>query len=480
MATQLSIGAISLSDGAETLGKQGQYLTIDGARNSVREQFANYHQLLNTKELELISELDQLETTNEPELTQVQNDLKRLRGVVDSLNDSLGTNTLKLFLEKQKSIWDKEIKNFDRSEELLSHVTLNYSDFDRFVNRIIEIVPFRTKAKFRSDLEPLLKLEPELGEEWFVVSAKWFSSFTASINLKSPQNYDSWEFPERIPFDNSSIYTNGQITEYSCKKLHSKAWDMLLGYHKTSPGYSPIKRVPFFNPQSQKVELPIVPIVHKCFIGYSGTNQFNIQIELKCLPTETYEEILERICKFSDFFTTFTPQLFCFSGSYGVNFQDNKYTISKLNTSTQDKPPPSYLGTGTTANALVQPILRPLSAPTFQQSFAQQSFLGQSIAQLQSTHVKSNPGQSIRGQSNPIKSIPVQPFAQQTIPVQSFVQPSVQPIPGLPPVEPFYPLAPLKDLKSQIGLTIKLFLFVIPNSAEANTIQVITNIPELK
>ena len=467
MATQLSIGAISLSDGAETLGKQGQYLTIDGARNSVREQFANYHQLLNTKELELISELDQLETTNEPELTQVQNDLKRLRGVVDSFDDSLGTNTLKIFLEKQKSIWDKEIKNFERSEELLSHVTLNYSDFNRFVNQIIEIVPFRTKAKFRTDLEPLLKLEPKLGEEWFVVSAKWFSSFTASINLKSPQNYDSWEFPERIPFDNSSIYTNGQITENSCKKLHSKAWDMLLGYHKTSPGYSPIKRVPFFNPQSHKVELPIVPIVHKCFIGYSGTNQFNIQIELKCLPTETFEEILERICKFSNFFTTSTPQLFCFSGNYGVNFQDNKYTISKLNTSTQDKPPPSYLGTGT------QPVQLPV------QQFLVQSNPYPTFAQ-QSTHVKSNPGQSIRGQSNPIKSIPVQPFAQQPIPVQSFVQPFVQPIPGLPPVQPFYPLAPLKDLKSQIGLTIKSFLFVIPNSAEGNTIQVITNIPELK
>ena len=373
-------------------------ITIEEARNAIKAKFTNYRQLLDKKELELLSELNQIEETNKPELTHVQYDLKRLRGVVDLLDDSLETNTLKLFLEKQKSIWDEEIRNFERSEKLLSHVTLNFSDFNQFVNKIIELIPFRTKAKFRTDLEPLLKLEPNLGEEWFVVSQKWFSSFAASINLQSPQNYDTWEFPERIPLDNSTIYTNEQIAESACKKLHSKAWGMLLGYHKMSPGSSPIRRVPFFNPQSQKVELPIVPIIHKCFIGYSGTSNFNLQIELKCFPNETYEEILEKICKFSNLFTTFPPQLFCFASNYTVNFQYNKYTISK--------------------------IFAPM--------------------QIQNDEY----------------------FGMCSTPVQPLVL--------------FYSLAPLKDLKSQIGLTIKSFLFVIPDSSGVNTIQVVSNLPELK
>ena len=344
MATQVSIGAISLSDGAETLGKQSQYLTIDAARNSVREQFANYHQLLNKKELELISELDQLETANEPELTHVKHDLKRLRGVVDSLNDSLGTNTLKIFLEKQKSIWDKEIKNFERSEELLSHVTLNYSDFNRFVNQIIEIVPFRTKAKFRTDLEPLLKLEPKLGEEWFVVSEKWFSSFAASINFYDPQPNDSWEFPKRIPIDNSCLeqVDSFTISESSPYIMHSRAWDLLLGFNCLGNGSLPINRKTYLDTLHQ-IQIPLKLTNHKCYIGYNdGNSKLNIEYNLRTLPYETYGEILKRLSPRFKLFTNSVPQLYCFDASYTVTFNvpiATDYTVTypyynqRLNTS---------------------------------------------------------------------------------------------------------------------------------------------------
>ena len=317
-------------------------LSIEEARNAIKAKFTSYRQLLDKKELELLSELNQIEERNKPELIHLRIDLKRLRGVVDTLDDSLGTNTLTSFLEKQKSIWVKEIENFEKSERLLSHLTLNFSDFNQFVDNIIKIVPFRTKARFRTDLEPLLELELKVGEEWFVVSQKWFSEFTAAINLNNPQNYDSWEFPECIPIDHSDIYANGQIINgTACKTSHSKAWNLLLGFNNLLPSH-PIKRMPYLNPLSHKVELPIVPITHKCYIGYiSGTNQFNIEIDLNCFPSETYAEVSNRISHFSNLITTFPPKLFCYKRGYSITFdsQNNKYTVNKPNLTQWVSPP---------------------------------------------------------------------------------------------------------------------------------------------
>ena len=307
-------------------------LSIAEARNAIKAKFRSYRQLLDKKELELLSELDTIEETNKSELSHVQYDLKKLRVAITTLGESLGTNTLKAFLEQQKSVWNSEIKGFERSERLLSHLRLKYSDFNLSVENIIEIVPYRTKAKFRSDLEPLLELELKVGDEWFLVSDGWFSQFATSINLYNPQYDDSWRFPEGIPIDHYGIYANGQIiNESACKKLHSKAWNMLLGFHNLSFGSPPIKRLPFLNPLNKEVTLPIVPIPHKCHIGHkSGDNDFNIQFDMTCFPTDTYAEVLDRITNFSKLMTTHTPQFFSFDSSdFTVSYSSCKYKVNK-------------------------------------------------------------------------------------------------------------------------------------------------------
>ena len=309
-------------------------LSIAEARNAIKAKFRSYRQLLDKKELELLSELDTIEETNKPELSHVQYDLKKLRVAVTTLDESLGTNTLKAFLEQQKSVWNSEIKEFEKSERLLSHLRLKYSDFNQSVENIIEIVPYRTKAKFRSDLAPLLELELKVGDEWFLVSDTWFSQFATSINLESPQYDDSWRFPESIPIEYPGVYVNGQITnESGCKKLHSKAWNMLLGFHSLSLGSHPIKRLPFSNPLTKEVELPIVPITHKCHIGHkSGTNDFNIQIDMNCFTTDTYAEVLNKVSEFSKLITSHSPQLFCYNtDTYTVTYipSQSNYIVSK-------------------------------------------------------------------------------------------------------------------------------------------------------
>ena len=145
---------------------------------------------------------------------------------------------------------------------MLSHVTLQFSE--NFVENLIKIVPFWSKAEFRTELEPVLKLEPNLGEDWYIVSDEWFSEFTSSINLTNPQQNDSWEFPVMIPIQTDD--TN------NVKLLHSKAWDMLLAFNGFSPGSIPIKRQTYLNETTNMIYVPIRTTVHKCTIGHNGGN----------------------------------------------------------------------------------------------------------------------------------------------------------------------------------------------------------------
>ena len=103
-------------------------ISIEEARNCIKTKFLSYHQLLDERESKLISELNQLEETNKPELTQVRHDINQLTEVMNSLDESLGANTLKYFLKEQKSLLCKQILHLQRSESLLGLITLNYSD----------------------------------------------------------------------------------------------------------------------------------------------------------------------------------------------------------------------------------------------------------------------------------------------------------------------------------------------------------------
>ena len=125
-------------------------VTIPEARECIKSKFATYHKLMDDKESELLAELELLEETNKPELNHVRSDLVRLRGVVDSLDESLGTNTLEKIRKEQKILWKEHIVQLERSEKLLSHVMLEFSEIS--VNTVIQIAPFRSKATLHSEL----------------------------------------------------------------------------------------------------------------------------------------------------------------------------------------------------------------------------------------------------------------------------------------------------------------------------------------
>ena len=84
-----------------SLPTEDDTLTIPEARECIKTKFATYHKLLDEKESELLAELELLEETNKPEIKLVVSDLVKLRGVVDSLDGSLGTQSLKQFHEEQ-------------------------------------------------------------------------------------------------------------------------------------------------------------------------------------------------------------------------------------------------------------------------------------------------------------------------------------------------------------------------------------------
>ena len=296
-------------------------LTIPEARECIKTKFATYHKLLDEKESELLAELELLEETNKPEIKHVRSDLVRLRGVVESFDGSLGTQSLKKFREEQKKLCKEHVLHFDRSERLLSHVKLKLSE--NFVENLIQIVPFWSNAKFRTELQPVLKLEPKLGEDWYVVSDEWFSEFTSSINLTNPQQNDKLEFPVKIP-----IQTSGSSVEV----LHSKAWDMLLAFNGLSPDSIPIKRQTFLNETTNKIEVPTQPTEHKCTIGHNfGNTKFSIECEIETFPYDTYEDILNTLSGFSTLFIKHTPILYVFDNTSTLLCNTPNYTQYTVN-----------------------------------------------------------------------------------------------------------------------------------------------------
>ena len=320
------------SDGEFELAEEDNTLTIPAARNRIKDRFATYHRLLNDKESELLAELELLEETRKPELNRVRSDLVRLRGVVSSLNESFGTDSLKPFRESQRQFCETHILHFERSERLLSHVTLQFSE--NFVENLIKIVPFWSKAEFRTELEPVLKLQPNFGEDWYIVSDEWFSEFTNSINLTNPQQNDSWEFPVMIPIQTDD--TN------NVKLLHSKAWDVLLGFNGFSPGSIPIKRQTYLNVTTNMIEVPIRSTVHKCTIGHNGgNNKFSFDFVISSFPYETYRHIVNKLSEFSALFTEHTPIIYSFphSDTVSCNTPDyTKYKVGKPQTQSRSRP----------------------------------------------------------------------------------------------------------------------------------------------
>ena len=308
--------------------KNKNIISIEESRNSIKTRFIKYHQLLDRKEFLLLEELNLLEESNKPELQQVKQDLKQLCEVIGTLDRTLGANTLKPFLEEQKSVMNKQILHFERSQELLTHVTLRFSEFECFVDKIIEIVPFLSKAKYRAKLEPLLNLAPKIGEDWNVVSKRWFSGIRASINLDSPQPNDSWEFPESIPINHSDIQTNGQdLINENCELLHSRAWNLLLRLNGLAVDSFPITRRTYLNRNTNQIYIPLLPTKHKCIIGHNSVNtKFSCEVELEVFPSETYKDILTKLSGYARLYTKYPIRLYCFEETNTINCNPPNFT----------------------------------------------------------------------------------------------------------------------------------------------------------
>ncbi|KAI6652349.1 hypothetical protein LOD99_7363 [Oopsacas minuta] len=335
---RISLSDTELDRDYKSPRRMNKYLSIQEARVSIQTKFGIYRQLLDNKELELLSELNQLEDINKPELTHVNADLNRLSETIGTLDDSLCTNTLKQFLEQQKSVWSKQMKILENSKELLSHVSLNYSEFDVFVENIINIVPFLSKSKFAQKLSFYMKLKPRLEEDWCVVSQKWFDSFSNSLNINNRQPNDKWEFPHSIPIDQSGIYTNGHLNINSCQMLHSKAWSMLLRFNGLTHGSSPLKRKPYFNKKTNNIQIPIAPTKHICFIGHnSGDTKFNFKHEIETFPYDTYTDILEKISIFSKRISSQSPLMYCVKFPVNIFFHIDSYIITNNHSLPYDK-----------------------------------------------------------------------------------------------------------------------------------------------
>ena len=288
------------------------YYSFEEARNSIKTKFLKYHHLLDQKETLLIEELNLLEESNKPQLLQVTQDLSQLCEVIGTLDKVLGANTLKPFLEEQKSVLTKQISHFERAQELLTRVTLRVAEFENLVDKVIEIVPFLSKAKYRAKLEPLLNREPKHGENWNVVSKEWFSRVKASIHLDSPQPNDSWEFPESIPINHSDILNGNNINTENCELLHSKAWDLLLLFHGLAVDSYPISRSVYLNRNTNKTCIPLHPIKHKCIIGHnSAISKFNKEVELEAFPSETFKDIKMKLSGYAKLYTKYPTRLYC-------------------------------------------------------------------------------------------------------------------------------------------------------------------------
>ena len=298
-------------------------LSIEEARNAIKAKFCSYRQLLDKKELELLSELDTIEETNKPELSQVRQDLEKLNAVLKNLDDSLGANTLKPFLEEQRILLNKQISHFQSCEKFLSHLSLETSSLEAAVAGVAELVPFCSKAKFRDILEPILELEPDEEEDWYVVSKSWFNQFCDSINWHDPQPNDSWEFPQRIPINQTGIYAGDQTNRNAIKLLHSDAWELLLGFSGLRIGSHSIYRMTYYNQTTDRIEVPLNPVRHNCVLGYvseTGTNSsFSIKVEMECFPSDTFAVLIEKLSDFFELFTSHTPRVFAFDCTHSVS-----------------------------------------------------------------------------------------------------------------------------------------------------------------
>ena len=252
---------------------------------------------------------------------------------------------------------------------------MKFSNIETSIKNVVHIDTFWSRAKFRTELKPLLGLKANSAREnWYMVTTGWFSAFTNSINLNNSKPNDSWEFPARIPIETSSMTI---VPTVASKLLHSKAWDMLLAFNGLYPGSIPNKRQSYLNQATNMIEVPIHPTKHKCTIGHNdGNNKFSFECEIKTFPYETYEDVLEKLSGFSTLFTKYQPIIYSFDNTNLVSCNTPQYTQYRvINNKTQIRSPPSGYGFSTQLQPPVQSVLKPIHDLTSQIRIGNEAFL---------------------------------------------------------------------------------------------------------
>ena len=213
--------------------------TFKDARTHIKNRIATFHRLLEKREMELLLELDKLESKNRSKLMEMDTDINKLELSLEQNEANLVTNNLVEFQKRQQKEINTKIFEIQTGKYSLDKVCLNWDINETIFERIAEISIFRTRKEERDTIAPLLELEPIEGDTWYVVCDTWFHKWRDSVNLDNSDLTNDDEVMENIPIDNTGILGK-DLDSVSITTLHSDAWDQLLCWHGLAEGSFPV------------------------------------------------------------------------------------------------------------------------------------------------------------------------------------------------------------------------------------------------
>ena len=240
---------------------------LSDAEFQIRSKFSELHERLNKLEQELLTELDLILQDRVCKRCEVDENLRELKKALEKIETAFVGNILnKEYSETRKSILRKitELQQF--SIPIDSIILIWDTGFERCLEKICTIshvLPSREEQ--RSLIQQIARSrEPELGQIWFVVSAKWFKDWRNEVNFDNSifKNFFFSCQPKRIPIDNSNI-VKGSTLKYGLKKnrhfvlLHSDAWDLLLGWHGIENDSISISRKTYFDNSNNRIQVDL-------------------------------------------------------------------------------------------------------------------------------------------------------------------------------------------------------------------------------
>ena len=262
-------------------------LSFEDARKGVRSKFSTFRMLLGRREEELLARIDLLESKNRSILEPLKLDLKKLELTLQQLEHNLKSNTLNYFRSRQSEGIKEQIQMTENRIYSLSNVCLLWELSGDCFDTIGQVSNFRTCGYERDMIKPLLELEPEHGDTWYVVSDSWFQKWKRAVDIDS----SSLKFDDRkmedIPIDNVVILGK-DLDSVQIVNLHSDAWKLLLCWHGLSEGSYPISFLSTLELNSN----PSLPKLRYSYRITQGNNRGNVHFTY-LYPTQTFQEVFD-------------------------------------------------------------------------------------------------------------------------------------------------------------------------------------------